>query len=122
MITPVAFTNINNYTYAIFAIINLLMVPSVWLFYPETAGRSLEEMDVIFQKVSGWRAALDVVRQADVEPHRYGKKGELLIAVNEVGEKGHVEHHRGEDSSEGSVAPNAAVFTSTDEENQRREK
>ncbi|KAH6885844.1 sugar transporter family protein [Thelonectria olida] len=125
MITPVAFTNIGSYTYLIFAIINALMVPACYLFYPETAYRSLEEMDIIFQKVSdhnvsAWKAAMLVVKQAEIEPHRYGKNGELLIPIDEADEKANVEHRNG-NSSEGS-APNAAMFTSTDEENQRREK
>ncbi|CAK7906084.1 high-affinity glucose transporter 1 [[Candida] anglica] len=50
MITPVAFNNIGSYTYTIFAVINLLMVPVVYFLYPETAGRSLEEMDIIFSQ------------------------------------------------------------------------
>ncbi|CUM64839.1 uncharacterized protein PRCAT00002454001 [Priceomyces carsonii] len=48
MITPPAFTNIGPYTYTIFAVINALMVPVVYFLYPETKGRSLEEMDIIF--------------------------------------------------------------------------
>lgn len=50
MITPVAFDTIGPYTYTIFAAINLLMVPVVYFLYPETAGRSLEEMDIIFSQ------------------------------------------------------------------------
>ena len=38
MITPVAFENIGAYTYTIFAVINLLMIPAVYFFFPETAG------------------------------------------------------------------------------------
>ncbi|KHN97718.1 Sugar transporter family protein [Metarhizium album ARSEF 1941] len=87
MITPVSFTNIKYNTYTIFAIINAIMVPSVYFFFPETAYRSLEEMDTIFQKVKGWRGAFTVVHQAEVEPRRYGKHGELLINVDETGEK-----------------------------------
>lgn len=59
MITPVAFANIEAYTYTIFAAINLLMVPTVYFLYPETAGRSLEEMDVIFNQtpiMQPWKA------------------------------------------------------------------
>ncbi|KAK8066730.1 hypothetical protein PG997_013477 [Apiospora hydei] len=48
MITPVAFNTIGYQTYIIFAVINAFMVPSVYFFYPETAYRSLEEMDAIF--------------------------------------------------------------------------
>ncbi|KAK9326081.1 general substrate transporter [Lipomyces orientalis] len=54
MITPVAFNNIGAYTYLVFAVINAIMVPCVYFFYPETAGRSLEEIDEIFEKSSPW--------------------------------------------------------------------
>ena len=57
------------------------MVPSVYFFYPETAYRSLEEMDEIFQKTTGW---FDVVKVAAELPHRYGKRGELLIRYDET--------------------------------------
>lgn len=59
MITPVAFANIGPYTYTIFAAINALMVPVSYFFYPETAGRSLEEMDIIFSQTpinEPWKA------------------------------------------------------------------
>ncbi|GEQ72138.1 hypothetical protein JCM33374_g5824 [Metschnikowia sp. JCM 33374] len=48
MITPVCFSNIAHHTYLIFAGINFLMIPVVYLLYPETKGRTLEEMDLIF--------------------------------------------------------------------------
>lgn len=48
LITPVAFRNIGPYTYTIFAAINLLMAPCIYTLYPETKGRTLEEMDFIF--------------------------------------------------------------------------
>ncbi|KAJ5166604.1 uncharacterized protein N7482_005385 [Penicillium canariense] len=47
-VTPVGFASINNYYYLIFAVLNALIVPSVYFFFPETKGRSLEEIDEIF--------------------------------------------------------------------------
>lgn len=77
------------------------MVPSVYFFFPETAYRSLEEMDTIFQKVGhGFQGALDVVKQAKVEPRRYDNNGNLLIAIEEAEEKGHVEHRSGSSSGQ----------------------
>ncbi|KAF2198998.1 general substrate transporter [Delitschia confertaspora ATCC 74209] len=76
MVTPVAFANIGYKTYIIFAVINAWMIPCVYFFYPETAYRSLEEMDEIFHKSNGW---FDVVKIAKETPNRYGKNGELLI-------------------------------------------
>ena len=76
MITPPAFANIGYKTYIIFAAINAAMVPSVYFFFPETAYRSLEEMDEIFHNTTN---AFNVVKIANELPHRYGKRGELLI-------------------------------------------
>jgi hypothetical protein len=76
MVTPVAFSTIGYQTYIIFAVINAAMVPSVYFFFPETAYRSLEEMDEIFHKTTN---PFNVVHIAKEMPHRYDKKGELLI-------------------------------------------
>lgn len=78
-------------------------------------------MDVIFQKVSGWSAAFDVVKQAKIEPYRHGKNGELLIVIDEIDEKANVEHQTGSSSND-IAASTPAMFISTDEENQRRQK
>lgn len=50
MVTGPGFQHIGSFTYTIFAAINLLMVPTFYFLYPETAGRSLEEMDIIFSQ------------------------------------------------------------------------
>lgn len=84
MVTPPAFANIGYQTYIVFAAINAFMVPCTYFFFPETAGRSLEEMDEIFQEVKGIRGALDVVHVARTRPRRYGKDGELLISYDET--------------------------------------
>ncbi|KAJ5961657.1 hypothetical protein N7501_006598 [Penicillium viridicatum] len=83
MVTPVAFDTIKYKTYIIFAVINAFIFPVVYFFYPETAYRSLEEMDTIFHKTSN---VFNVVSVARNEPHRYGKKGELLINYEETEE------------------------------------
>ncbi len=83
MITPVSFSSIKWKTYIIFAVINAAMVPVVYFFYPETAYRSLEEMDAIFIKTKN---IFTVVWTAKHEPRRYGKNGEILIDYEETGE------------------------------------
>lgn len=55
-------------------------MPVVYFFYPETAYRSLEEMDSIFQKTKNIFTA---VWTAKHEPRRYGKNGEILINYEE---------------------------------------
>ena len=50
MFTPV-FSNASPWgIYLFFALINLLAIPFAYFFYPETAGRQLEEIDLIFAK------------------------------------------------------------------------
>ncbi|KAK9779846.1 putative General substrate transporter [Seiridium cardinale] len=94
MVTPVAFANIHWRTYVVFAVINAFIVPCVYFFYPETAGRSLEEMDEIFHDVHGPKGAFDVVHVAKTKPRRYGKKGELLINYEETPEAQHTARRR----------------------------
>lgn len=120
MITPVSFNNIDHWTYLIFAIINACIVPIVYFFYPETAYRSLEEMDAIFRKVKGARGWFTVVKTARDEPRRYGKNGELLIDYDTAEEK-RAQGHSSFDGQEG-TNPNSAVMTSTDDEAQRVQK
>jgi hypothetical protein len=47
-ITPIAISNIRWRTYMIFFALNLFFALVIWLFYPETSGRSLEELDAIY--------------------------------------------------------------------------
>ncbi|KAL9103348.1 MAG: hypothetical protein Q9163_001614 [Psora crenata] len=55
----------------------------VYFFYPETAYRSLEEMDVIFAKCDSY---LSIVKLAHDEPRRYDKKGKPLIDYEQTEE------------------------------------
>jgi hypothetical protein len=50
MITPVMVAHIGWGTYLFFAVMNAIFIPPMYFFYPETAGRSLEEIDIIFAK------------------------------------------------------------------------
>lgn len=40
--------SIGAYTFLLFAVANLIFLPFIWFFYPETTGRTLEELDVLF--------------------------------------------------------------------------
>ena len=67
------------------------MVPSVYFFFPETAGRSLEEMDEIFHKTTNPFNCVQIARDL---PHRYDKRGNLLIDYNDTEEARDVERRR----------------------------
>ena len=92
------------------------MVPCVYFFFPETAYRSLEEMDEIFHQAKGLRGALTVVDIARKQPHRYGKHGELLIAWEETDEARDVERRRPSVVGAGG-APNVEKYSGTSYEN-----
>jgi hypothetical protein len=79
-----AFTNIGYRTWIIFAVTNFSIVPLIYFFYPETAFRSLEEVDVIFflaDEAPGnpW---LNAVYISLHEPLWFGKKGENRIGFD----------------------------------------
>jgi hypothetical protein len=38
----------DRYTFIFFGLMNLLVLPFVWFFYVETAGRTLEEINLLF--------------------------------------------------------------------------
>ena len=50
MFTPVFSATSGWGIYLFFALVNFVGVPWAWFFYPETAGRQLEEIDIIFAK------------------------------------------------------------------------
>jgi len=50
MVTPVAIETIGWKYYLVFLIISAIVVPVVFVFYPETMGRSLEELEMMFSE------------------------------------------------------------------------
>ncbi|OUT23727.1 hypothetical protein CAS74_000089 [Pichia kudriavzevii] len=50
MFTPIFINRTRWGCYLFFAAMNFIYVPIIYMFYPETAGRSLEEIDIIFAK------------------------------------------------------------------------
>jgi hypothetical protein len=67
MITPVLLEGIGWGTYLFFAALNACFFPIIYFFYPETAGRSLEEIDLIFAK--GYTEKISYVKAAKELPH-----------------------------------------------------
>ncbi|GES63966.1 sugar transporter [Aspergillus terreus] len=72
MITPPAFANLGYQTYIIFAVFNAALIPCVYFFFPETKGRSLEEMDVVF--ASAHAEGLNPVKQSLKMPRLTGQE------------------------------------------------
>ncbi|KAI1144259.1 general substrate transporter [Hypoxylon sp. FL0543] len=66
MVTPIMIDRIGWGTYLFFAVVNACFLPIIWFFYPETAKRSLEEIDIIFAK--GFVEKKSYVRAAEELP------------------------------------------------------
>ncbi|GAA6019495.1 hypothetical protein JCM11491_000976 [Sporobolomyces phaffii] len=66
MLTPPFLDATAPGTFAFFGAINLCFLPFIYLFYPETAGRSLEEIDVIFAR--GYVENVSYVKMAKEMP------------------------------------------------------
>ncbi|KAI8097542.1 general substrate transporter [Halteromyces radiatus] len=67
-ITPPMIQNIGWVTFLVFAAFNVLSIPFVYVFYPETANRTLEELDIVFTSKSClvWKANKELaLRQAE---------------------------------------------------------
>lgn len=47
-VLPTMTASINSWTFFLFAMANVIFLPFIYFFYPETAGRSLEELDVVY--------------------------------------------------------------------------
>ncbi|TFK48172.1 general substrate transporter [Heliocybe sulcata] len=82
LLNPVMFNAIQENTLHIFGAVNFLSIPMVWALYPETANRTLEEMDLLFASKSIW--------VWDEEAHF-----QKLKAQNPQVEHAHAIEHRG---------------------------
>ncbi|KAK3897240.1 sugar transporter STL1 [Staphylotrichum tortipilum] len=83
MVTPIMVSNIKWGTYLFFAVVNALFVPFIYLYYPETARRSLEEIDIIFAKgfvenMSYVKAAKELPQLQPTEIEQYARQYGLL--------------------------------------------
>lgn len=66
--TPPALDALHWKFYIIFAVINAAFLPPIYYFYPETKGKSLEEVDLLFAK--GHPATFD--QAAEEIKHNHG--------------------------------------------------
>ena len=48
------FNNIKEKTFYVFGATNVISIPIIWALYPESAQRTLEEMDLLFASPSWW--------------------------------------------------------------------
>lgn len=88
-IVPIAIDNIGWRTYIIFAAFNLAFVPMIYFLYPETAGFSLEAVDLAFMDRSK-----SPVKKADElwRLIRDGHDVSLTAEVNQKNDGAQVDH------------------------------
>ena len=96
LLLPVAFAHIGEKTYYLFGIANVLSIPIVWAFYPESNQRTLEEMDLLFAADSPWNwnaeasfAKLKLERPDIVHDAQHGIRN---VEYESGGEKGIYSH------------------------------
>jgi len=97
MVTPIMVANIGWGTYLFFAAVNATFLPILWFFYPETANRSLEEIDIIFAKgfvenISYVKAAKDLPLLSPEEVENYALNYGLIDTASHAAAKQKTEH------------------------------
>ncbi|TVY44340.1 Quinate permease [Lachnellula occidentalis] len=73
-ITPYAITNIGWRTFLMFAILNYAIVVYAYFILKETAGRTLEEMDEVFNRGGEQHTKADLEDPVEIEQARKGEK------------------------------------------------
>jgi hypothetical protein len=70
MITPIIINRLKWKAYLIFMATNLVFIPIIYFFYPETSNLALEEVDYIFARGEN---AVEVAREMQKELAREGR-------------------------------------------------
>ncbi|KAJ5851787.1 sugar transporter [Penicillium soppii] len=78
-VTPIGIQNLGWRFYVIWIVLNAVMVPIIYLFYPETAGRSLEDMDDYYRVKPPLLVFRDKEAISSKRPERYRVRDEQLI-------------------------------------------
>lgn len=70
LLCPVMFNAIGEKTFYVFGASNVVGLVMVWAFYPESAQRTLEEIDMLFASDSwfAWDAEREYQRQIEANP------------------------------------------------------
>jgi len=76
LVNPIMFGSIKSRTYFLFAALNLLWIPIVYLFYPETKDRSLESIEALFSSRSPfyWNMEKSYAQNSDVLAQEGGRE------------------------------------------------
>lgn len=91
-ITPIGIQNLGWRFYIIWIVLNAAMVPTVYLFYPETAGRTLEDMDDYYRGNPPLLACLDKEAISSKRPEKYQARDEHIMHAKEGEMAQHLEN------------------------------
>jgi MFS family permease len=75
-VTPVAFASIGYRYYIVYACIGFSVIPLVYFLFPETNGRSLEDMDKIFSQPEHWWQIAPSARKMNIDEMARIENGE----------------------------------------------
>ena len=76
MVTPVAINTIGWKYYIVYAVVAACIPLSVFFFYPETMGRNLEEIDLLFrQSPSPWATVRFAKHRPIAMPQEFAGNG-----------------------------------------------
>lgn len=103
MVTPIMIAKIKWGTYLFFAAMNACFLPVIYFFYPETARRSLEEIDLIFAK--GFSENISYVRAAKELPYLTDEDVERVAIQYGFGSPDQTKAYENSDSA-GDASPN----------------
>ncbi|KAK4975703.1 hypothetical protein LTR28_008761 [Elasticomyces elasticus] len=80
-ITPPAIRNIGYRTYIIFAVLNAIWVPIIYVFFPETKNMALEDVDRLFGKTEDIQRRMSAYMEEKAES---GRGAEMVEGVKGV--------------------------------------
>ncbi len=76
LVNPIMFAHLESRTYFLFAGLNLIWIPIVYLLYPETRNRSLESIEALFSSKSpfSWNMERAFAEHGDVLAEKGGRE------------------------------------------------
>ncbi|KAE8154076.1 general substrate transporter [Aspergillus avenaceus] len=100
-VTPIGIRNLGWKFYIIWTVFNFSFIPIVYFFYPETANRALEDIDLFFREnqsvfVNGNPEAVSVARPAryeEIERDLTDQSTSVSKAKQELSNEGQIEYH-----------------------------
>ena len=81
-ITPIGISSLGYQFYIIWTVLNLAFVPTIYLFFPETANRALEDVDLFFRENHGILVFNNEEAVSTQRPARYVEIEQELVDRN----------------------------------------